>query len=208
MSNENIVISAQPRDEFGKGAARRLRREARIPGVIYGQHLENPIHFHAALLEVHALLRRHGSNAVFELDIEGDSHLVIVKHVDQNVLTLNADHIDLVAIKRGEKVEVEVPVVFEGETAAGTQLVQELDTILVEADVLSIPEELVHSIEGLEGDTKIQVSEIALPAKTTLVGDPEAVIASVNFVESNEEVVEDAAGEAEEAAEGEAATEE
>ncbi|GAA1474788.1 50S ribosomal protein L25/general stress protein Ctc [Corynebacterium felinum] len=201
MSAENIIIAAAPRNEFGKGAARRLRRDVRVPGVVYGLELETPIHFHADLLEIHALLRRHGSNAVFELDLEGEKHLVMVKHVDQNVITLNADHIDLLAIKRGEKVEVEVPVVLEGETAPGTQLVQDLDVILVEADVLSIPEEIKHSVEGLEADSKVLAGDIVLPAKTTLVADAEAVVATVSIIESNEEEAEASESEAEESAE-------
>lgn len=201
--SEEIIIAAEPRSEFGKGFARRLRAAGKVPGVIYSSFLEEPIHFAASRLDIHALLRNHGGNAVFELDIEGDKHLVMVKHVDQNVLTLNADHIDLLAIKRGEKVEVDVPVVFEGEPAPGTMLMQDADTILVEADVLSIPEEIIHSIEGLEADSKVLASDLALPAKVTLVVDPETVLASINR-EAVAEVPEDEAGEA---AEGEEAAE-
>lgn len=201
--SEEIIIAAEPRSEFGKGFARRLRAAGKVPGVIYSSFLEEPIHFAASRLDIHALLRNHGGNAVFELDIEGDKHLVMVKHVDQNVLTLNADHIDLLAIKRGEKVEVDVPVVFEGEPAPGTMLVQDADTVLVEADVLSIPEEIVHSIEGLEADSKVLASDLALPAKVTLVVDPETVLAAINR-EAVAEVPEDEAGEA---AEGEEAAE-
>ncbi|MCS4489963.1 50S ribosomal protein L25/general stress protein Ctc [Corynebacterium sp. ES2794-CONJ1] len=204
MAQDTLVLSATPRQEFGKGVARRLRAAGRVPGVIYGQTLDNPVHFSADLLEIHAVLRNYGSNAVFELDIEGDSHMVMIKHVDQNVLTFNADHIDLLAIKRGEKVEVEVPVVFEGETEPGTQLVQDIDTILVEADVFSIPEEIIHNIEGLNADDKVLASDIELPAKTTLILDPETVIASVSYEELNEEEVDEDAEEAAEASEGDA----
>lgn len=177
MSTESIIIAAEPRNEFGKGASRRLRRAEKVPGVIYGASLETPIHFAVSRRELHALLRHHGSNAVFEIDIDGDKHLVMIKHVDQNVITLNADHVDLLAIKRGEKVEVEVPVVFEGDPAPGTMLVQDLDTVLVEADVLSIPEEITHSIEGLDADSKVIASDLTLPEKTTLAADPETVLA-------------------------------
>ncbi|MDO4927553.1 MAG: 50S ribosomal protein L25/general stress protein Ctc [Corynebacterium sp.] len=181
------TIAAQPRNEFGKGAARRLRRANLVPGVIYGLDIEAPIHFAISRLELHAVLRAHGSNAVIELDIDGEKHLTMIKHVDQNVLTLNADHVDLLAIKRGEKVEVEVPVVFEGEVAPGAQLVQDLDVILVEADVLSIPEEIVYSVEGAEVDTKITAADLTMPANTTLVADAETVLASVGYEEVAEE---------------------
>ena len=170
MSDE-IIIAAEPRAEFGKGFARRLRAAGKVPGVIYSSFLDTPIHFAASRIDIHALLRNHGTNAVFELDIEGDKHLVMVKHVDQNVITLNADHIDLLAIKRGEKVEVDVPVVFEGEPTPGTMLVQDSDTVLVEADVLSIPEEITFNIEGLDVDSKVTAADLVLPAKVTLVAD-------------------------------------
>ena len=85
-----------------------------------------------------------------ELEIDGEQYLTMVKHVDQNVLTFDIDHVDLLAIKRGEKVEVEVPVTLTGEPAPGTMHIQDADVLLVEADVLSIPEELEVSIEGLE----------------------------------------------------------
>ena len=181
------TIAAAARTEFGKGFARRLRVAGQVPGVIYGADVDEPIHFSVSRIELHALLRSHGSNAVLELDIEGDKHLTMIKHVDQNVITLNADHVDLLAIKRGEKVEVEVPVVLEGEVAAGAQLVQDADVVLVEADVLSIPEQITHSVEGADVDTKVLAGDLTMPANTTLVADPETVIASVN----HEEVAED-----------------
>ncbi|GGG78436.1 50S ribosomal protein L25/general stress protein Ctc [Corynebacterium pelargi] len=181
------TVSAKQRDEFGKGAARRLRRAGFVPGVIYGGALEDPIHFAVDILELHALIRNNGTNAVFELDLEGEPHLAMVKHVDQNVISLDADHVDLLAIKRGEKVEVEVPVVLEGEVAQGAQLVQDADVVLVEADVLSIPEEIVHSVEGAEIDTKILASDLQMPANTTLIADPETVIGSVGHEEVAEE---------------------
>lgn len=181
------TLTAAARSEFGKGSARRLRTAGQVPGVIYGGDLESPIHFAMNILELHALLRGHGANAVLELDIEGDKHLTMVKHVDQNVLTLNADHVDLLAIKRGEKVEVEVPVIIEGEVAPGAMAVQDASEILVEADVLSIPEEITVSVEGLEVDAKIFASDLTMPANCTLVADPETVIVSVNHEEVAEE---------------------
>ncbi|MGZ7496252.1 50S ribosomal protein L25/general stress protein Ctc [Corynebacterium sp. ZY180755] len=192
------TLTAAIRSEFGKGSARRLRAAGQVPGVIYGGELEAPIHFAMDILELHALLRAHGTNAVLEIDLEGEKHLTMVKHVDQNVLTLNADHVDLLAIKRGEKVEVEVPVVIEGEVAPGAMAVQDASEILIEADVLSIPEEIVVSVEGLEVDAKIFASDLTMPANATLVADPETVIVSVNHEEVAEEEDLDADAAAEE----------
>lgn len=192
------TLTAANRSEFGKGSARRLRAAGQVPGVIYGGELEAPIHFAMDILELHALLRAHGTNAVLEIDLEGEKHLTMVKHVDQNVLTLNADHVDLLAIKRGEKVEVEVPVVIEGEVAPGAMAVQDASEILIEADVLSIPEEIVVSVEGLEVDAKIFASDLTMPANASLVADPETVIVSVNHEEVAEEEDLDADAAAEE----------
>ncbi|WBT09625.1 50S ribosomal protein L25/general stress protein Ctc [Corynebacterium sp. SCR221107] len=194
------TIAASPRTEFGKGAARRARRAGQVPGVIYGLDVEAPIHFTVSILELHALLRAHGSNAVLELDIEGDKHLTMVKHVDQNVLTLNADHVDLLAIKRGEKVEVEVPVTLEGAPVSG-MLVQDIDHVLVEADVLNIPERITHSVEGLEEEARVYASELVLPEGVTLVTDGETVIASIERIEAEEEEASEEASDAEGAAE-------
>lgn len=194
------TLTAAARSEFGKGSARRLRAAGQVPGVIYGSELETPVHFSMDILELHALLRGHGSNAVLELDVEGEKHLTMVKHVDQNVLTLNADHVDLLAIKRGEKVEVEVPVVIEGEVEPGAMAVQDASEILVEADVLSIPEEIVVSVEGLDVDAKIFASDLTMPANCTLVADPETVIVSVNHEEVAEEPEEGEPSEADEVA--------
>ena len=187
------TLQAEPRTEFGKGAARRLRREWRVPGVIYSGDTET-IHFSLPLLEIQSLVRNHGVNAIVEIELEGEKHLAMVKHVDQNVLTFDIDHVDLLAIKRGEKVEVEVPIVVEGEPQAGTIAVQDAYELLVEADVLNIPEEIIVSVEGLEIDTKITAGDLQMPGNTTLVADPETLIASISWPEPEED--EDAEDEA------------
>lgn len=196
------TLTAATREEFGKGFARRLRRAGKIPGVIYSGHTEN-VHFAVDRLEFTAVVRNHGSNAIVEFDIDGEKHLTMVKHIDQNVLTFNIDHLDLLAIKRGEKVEVDVPVIVEGEPAPGTMWVQDADTIKVEADVLSIPEEFTVSIEGLELGAQITAADIKLEGDTTLVEDPETLIVNIVYPEVEAEETEDdeAAAEGEEAAE-------
>mgnify|MGYP002757115617 FL=1 len=190
---DNKTLQAEPRTEFGKGAARRLRREWRVPGVIYSGDTET-IHFSLPLLEIQSLVRNHGVNAIVEIELEGEKHLTMVKHVDQNVLTFDIDHVDLLAIKRGEKGEVEVPIVVEGEPQAGTIAVQDAYELLVEADVLNIPEEIIVSVEGLEIDTKITAGDLQMPGNTTLVADPETLIASISWPEPEED--EDAEDEA------------
>ena len=190
------VIKAEARTEFGKGVARRLRRDWKVPGVIYGAHQE-PVHFAVPLLDIQSLVRNNGVNAVLELEIDGEQYLTMVKHVDQNVLTFDIDHVDLLAIKRGEKVEVEVPVTLTGEPAPGTMHIQDADVLLVEADVLSIPEELEVSIEGLEDGAVITAGDVTMPEDTTLVAEEDTVIVSISLPEVDEEL-EEAAEAAEE----------
>ena len=190
------VIKAEARTEFGKGVARRLRREWKVPGVIYGSHQE-PVHFAVPLLDIQSLVRNNGVNAVLELEIDGEQYLTMVKHVDQNVLTFDIDHVDLLAIKRGEKVEVEVPVTLTGESAPGTMHIQDADVLLVEADVLNIPEEIEVSIEGLEDGAVITAGDVTMPEDTTLVAEEDTVIVSISLPEVDEEL-EEAAEAAEE----------
>ena len=156
------TIEAAVRSEFGKGSARRARVAGQIPAVVYGADVESNLHVTIDHRTFAALVRQEGVNAVLELDIEGQKQLTMIKHIDQNVLTFNIDHLDLLAIKRGEKVEVDVPVIVEGEPAPGTMWVQDADTIKVEADVLSIPEEFTVSIEGLELGAQITAADIKL----------------------------------------------
>ena len=142
-------------------------------------------------------MRNDGTNAILELEVDGDKHLAMVKHVDQNVLTLNIDHIDLFGVKRGEKVTVEVPVVTEGEAAPGAVVLQETDYVEIEIDALSIPDELTVSIEGKEiGDT-LHASDVKLPEGAELISDPETLLVNVTYQEVDEEL-EAAAAEAEE----------
>ncbi|MGV0327666.1 50S ribosomal protein L25/general stress protein Ctc [Corynebacterium guaraldiae] len=204
MASERPVLKAEVRSEFGKGFARRLRAAGKIPGVVYG-HAVDVLHFAVDRLEMTALVRNHGVNAVFELELEGEQHLVMVKHIDQNVLTFNIDHIDLLSIKRGEKVEVEVPVVLEGEPAPGLMFIQDADVLLVEADVLNIPEEIVVSIEGLEDGTVVTAGEVSLPEGTTLAAEEDTVIVSISEPEVDEDV--EAAAEAAEEGGAEAGAE-
>ncbi|ALC05373.1 50S ribosomal protein L25 [Corynebacterium deserti GIMN1.010] len=181
------TIEAAVRTEFGKGSARRARVAGQIPAVVYGADVESNLHITVDHRSFAALVRNHGVNAVLQLDIEGEKHLTMVKHIDQNVLTFNIDHVDLLAIKRGEKVEVDVPVIVEGEPAPGTMFVQDADSIKVEADVLSIPEEYKVSVEGLEFGAQITAGDIELDGETTLVDDPEALIVNVVYPEVEEE---------------------
>ena len=197
MAITPTVIKGERREEFGKGSARRLRRDGKIPGVLYEKGIEN-IHFAVDLIEMTAIVRNDGANAIVELELDGEKLLAMVKHIDQNVITLDIDHIDLLGIKRGEKVTVEVPVVMEGEAAPGAVVLQETDYVEIEIDALSIPDELTVSIEGKEiGDT-LHASDVKLPEGAELISDPGTLLVNVTY----EQVDEDLEAEAEAAEEG------
>lgn len=197
MAITPTVIKGERREEFGKGSARRLRRDGKIPGVLYEKGIEN-IHFAVDRIEMTAIVRNDGANAIVELELDGEKLLAMVKHIDQNVITLDIDHIDLLGIKRGEKVTVEVPVVTEGEAAPGAVVLQETDYVEIEIDALSIPDELTVSIEGKEIGDALHASDVKLPEGAELISDAETLIVNVTY----EQVDEDLEAEAEAAEEG------
>ncbi len=167
------------RTAFGKGAARKLRAVGKIPAVLYG-HGTEPKHLTLDAHDVFMLVRR--SNAIFDLDIEGDSQLALVKDIQRNPVLEGSraiEHLDLVIVKRGEKVVVDVPIHVEGESAPGTITNLEATSISIDVDAMNIPNNLVVSIEGLEEGAHILAGGIELPAGATLLTDPEALIIGI-----------------------------
>ncbi|HEY2060141.1 MAG TPA: 50S ribosomal protein L25/general stress protein Ctc [Amycolatopsis sp.] len=191
-----VRLSVEPRTEFGKGAARRTRRAGKIPAVLYG-HGSDPRHFALPALEFARVVRENGSNAVITLDLEGSDELALTKTIVVHPLKNYIEHVDLLVVKRGEKITVDVPVVVTGTAAPGTLVAQDLDTIQVEVEALHIPEQVEVSVEGLEPGVQISAGQVSLPAGAELVTDPEALVVAVN---EQRESTED-----EDAAEGEAA---
>jgi large subunit ribosomal protein L25 len=196
-------IKAELRENFGKGFARRLRAEGRIPAVIYGhgtapQHVSLPGH------EVGLLLRK--ANAILDLDVAGKKQLALVKDVQKDPVRQIIEHLDLVIVKKGEKVHVEVPIHLEGESFSGTIAMLEVNTIRLEADATSIPERILIDIEGAEEGTKIHAADAVLPEGSSLLDDPELLLVNV-IVPAAANLGEPAEGEETEAAEGEAAAE-
>jgi large subunit ribosomal protein L25 len=171
-------IQAETRTEFGKGAARRIRRADKVPAVVYG-HGNEPVHVtlpgHATMMA----LKHGGANALLDLDIEGTSQLALTKQVQIDPIRRTLEHIDFVAVIKGEKVTVEVPVHLEGDAARDTLVVTDTATIQLEAEATNIPEFITVSIEGLAAGTQILASDLDLPAGSTLLLDPETLIVNV-----------------------------
>jgi large subunit ribosomal protein L25 len=171
-------IDAETRTEFGKGAARRTRRAGKIPAVLYG-HGTDPQHLALPSLEFARVVRDQGRNAVLTLNIGGKPQLALTKTVVTHPIRPYIEHVDLLVIQRGEKVAVEVQLVVIGDAAPGTMITQELNTLEVEADVSSIPEQIEVSVEGLQIGAQIHASDLPLPEGAALRADPELLVVNV-----------------------------
>ena len=173
-----VRLAAEPRTEFGKGAARRTRRAGKIPAVLYG-HGSEPKHVALPALEFARVLRTHGTNTVLSLELAEGSELALTKTVTTHPLRNYIEHVDLLLVRRGEKVTVDVPVTVTGTAAAGTLITQEATEIQVEAEALHIPEGFEVSVEGAAVGTQILAGQVELPAGVTLVTDAEALLVNV-----------------------------
>jgi large subunit ribosomal protein L25 len=207
-------LTAAVRTETGKGASRRARRDGKVPAVLYG-HGGDPQHLELDAHDFAAVLRHSGTNAVLTLDIAGNEQLALTKALDIHPIRRSIQHADLLVVRRGEKVTVEVNVVVEGEAVSGSLVTQDANSIEIEADVQAIPDHLTVSVEGAEIGTQFAASSIPLPSGVTLVSDPEMLVVNVVAAPTAEdmegegagEAAEEAVGEEAEAAEGEAAEE-
>lgn len=197
-------LLAQVRTTTGKGASRRARREGRVPAVLYG-HGGDPQHLELDAHDFAAVLRHAGTNAVLTLDIDGKEQLALTKALEIHPIRRSIQHADLLVVRRGEKVIVEVNIVVEGEAAPGTLVTQDANTIEIEADVQSIPENLTVSVEGVEAGTQLNARDIGLPKGVTLVSDPELLVVNVVVAPTAEELDTEGSGEEGEVSDDEAA---
>lgn len=180
-----VRIAAEPRTEFGKGAARRARRAGKVPAVLYGhgtepRHITLPGHdLMLALKTPNVLLRVDG--------VEGRENLVLPKSVQRDPIKGFLEHVDLLVVKKGEKVNVEIAVNLTGDVAHGASVYQDLSSIEVAADATRIPEGVEFSVQGMEDGSHITAGQITLPAGVELVTDPEAWVASVSADQAAED---------------------
>lgn len=169
-------IVAESRTEFGKGAARRIRRAGKIPAVLYG-HGAPPVHL--ALPGHETMLAVKIANAVLSLDIDGKEQLALVKDVQRDPIKPIIEHVDLVIVRRGEKVTVDVPVSTVGTAGPETVVTVETQTVQVQAEAMNIPDVIEVDIEGAPAGTLILAGDITLPAGVTLEGDPEVLLINI-----------------------------
>jgi large subunit ribosomal protein L25 len=180
-------ITAELRTEFGKGAARRIRREHKIPAVVYG-HGNDPIHLTLPGHDTMMALKHGGANALLELDIDGSAQLALAREVQVDPVRRVLEHIDFVAVRKGEKVTVDVPVHVVGDAVSETLVVTENSTVQVEAEATNIPEYIEVSVEGAEVGTQIHASDLQLPEGTTLLVDPETLVVNITQAQSAEQL--------------------
>lgn len=176
-----VRLAAEPRTEFGKGAARRTRRAGKIPAVLYG-HGSDPRHVALPALEFARVVREQGSNAVLSLDLDGRPQLALTKTITVHPIRRYIEHVDLLIVRRGEKVVVDVHIAITGNAAPDTLVTQELGTLQVEADTMSIPDEIEVSVQDAEVGTRVLAGEVPLPPGVELRTDPEYLV--VNIVAS------------------------
>ncbi|MDR2723178.1 MAG: 50S ribosomal protein L25/general stress protein Ctc [Cellulomonadaceae bacterium] len=168
-----IKLAAETRTEFGKGAARRLRREAKVPAVVYG-HGEDVLH--VAINAHDTMLALRASNALFSLEIDGKPQLAVAKDVQRDPVRQIIEHVDFLAVKKGEKITVDVPVVVVGESYSGTIHVLEHPQLSVEAEATHLPQSVEVNIDGLEAGTVVTAADVKLPKGATLATDADVTI--------------------------------
>ena len=180
-----VKLAAESRTEFGKGAARRIRRAGQVPGVLYG-HGSDPLHLTLPGHELLMALRT--PNVLISLNIDGKSNeLAIPKSVQRDAVKGFLEHVDLQLVKRGEKVNVEIPVHTEGELAPGGNLLEHvLNALPVEAEATHIPESVSVSVEGLESGASVLAKDIALPSGVTLAVEGDTVVLQVLAAQAEE----------------------
>ncbi|MGA5067963.1 50S ribosomal protein L25/general stress protein Ctc [Streptomyces exfoliatus] len=183
-----IKLAAAVRTEFGKGAARAIRRDGQVPAVVYG-HGAEPAHITLPAHDLALALRT--PNVLLALDVDGKNELAIPKAVQRDAIKGFLVHVDLLLVRRGEKVTVEVVVETEGDLAPGSFLVENvLNTLSVETEATHIPTSVTVSIEGLEAGNSILAKDVELPAGTTLVTDPDAVVIQILSAQAEEPAAE------------------
>ncbi len=172
-------VAAESRTTFGKGVARKLRAAGKVPAVVYGhgtapQHVSLPAH------DVALLLRK--ANAILDLQLDGGGNqLALVKDVQKDPLRQIIEHIDLIVLRKGERVEVDVAVHVTGEPVAGTTVDLDAKSITIEALATDIPQNVVVDVEGLEAGSQIFAKDVTLPTGSVLISDPELLVVAVSI---------------------------
>jgi large subunit ribosomal protein L25 len=182
-----VRLSAEARTEFGKGGARRTRRAGKVPAVIYG-HGADPRHVSLVAHDFATAIRKGGTNVLLTLEIEGSDQLVIPKAIQRHPVKGYFEHVDLLAVRQGEKVTIDVPLTIVGEVVPGGLLNQDTTTLSLEAEATHIPSGVEVSIDGLPIGGQITAGDVELPTGSSLITDPEALVVAISEAPSAEQL--------------------
>jgi large subunit ribosomal protein L25 len=195
-----VKISAEVRTEFGKGGARRTRRAGMVPAVLYG-HGEKPRHIALPAREFAAAIRHAGMTQAFAIEIsDGTSALALPKAIQRDPIRDTFDHVDLLIVRRGEKITVDIPVQLTGEPKRNTLVMTENDRLSVLADATRLPDRLEVSIEGLDAGDKVTAADVELPTGVELAAAPETILVVIAAAPTEEQMAAEGGGEPGEAA--------
>lgn len=189
-----VRLSAEVRTEFGKGGARRTRRAGRIPAVLYG-HGAEPKHISLPAREFANAIKRGGSNVLLTLSIDGADELALPKAIQRHPIKPEIEHVDLIAVRRGEKITVDVQLVLVGDAVSGALIAQEASTLSVEAEATHLPSSLEISVAGVAIGTQITAADVELPSGSVLAGDPEQILVIVQEAPTAEALEAEGGGE-------------
>jgi large subunit ribosomal protein L25 len=185
--SDDSNITAETRTEFGKGAARRIRRENKVPAVLYG-HGGDPVHITLPGHDTMLALKHGGANALLTITVEGKEQLALPKQIQRDPVKGFLEHLDLIIVRKGEKVTVEIPVHLTGEAAADALVVTEISTITVEAEATHIPDFVEVSVEGAAVGHQILAKDLTVPAGSTVLLDDDALVVNVTHAPTADEV--------------------
>ncbi len=181
-----VRIVAEPRTEFGKGAARRVRRAGRVPAIVYGHGTDTR---HITLPGHQLLMALKTPNVLIEVDgLSGRPQLTLPKAVQRDPIRGGIEHVDLIMVRRGEKVTVEIPVQVTGEVEPGGLLDQQMVRLSVEAEATQIPQAIEVSVEGMEIGASLHAGDLALPQGVTLAAEPEVLVLHVLAAPTAEQI--------------------
>lgn len=192
-----IRLAAEVRTQFGKGGARRTRRAGKIPAVIYG-HGAHPLHVSLPAHEFGMVLKKNGANVLLTVTVDGKDELTIPKAIQRHPIKGVYEHVDLISVRKGEKITIEVPLRLTGEIAPGGLLAQEYNSVSVEAEATHLPTEIDISVEGLEVGAHFIAGDLVMPAGATLVTDPETLLVHISEAPSEADMAAQGEGDASE----------
>ncbi|HSV40634.1 MAG TPA: 50S ribosomal protein L25/general stress protein Ctc [Nocardioidaceae bacterium] len=199
MSPNETKLQAESRTEFGKGAARRIRRADKVPAVLYG-HGADPLHITLNGHDTLMALKHGGANALLSIELDGKSQLALPKQVQKDPIKGFLEHLDLIIVKKGEKVTVDVALIVTGESAPDTLVTVEHNSVSIEAEATHIPDSIEVSVEGAEAGTQIFAKDLILPDGSIMQLDADALVVHVSVAKEIQLEEEPAEGAADEAA--------